>query len=265
MNLHSRRADLKIITILAFLLIIYNEFGVYYLTTLSWPPLHNVRQSGSANEKPVRFLLVADPQLIGENDEPWEYGWFARWDADRYLRNTFLFAHSHVKPNAIIYLGDLFDEGLKATDEQFERYFQRFKSIYRMDQLTSVHGVKHIYISGDNDVGGEYHGDRNDRLGDRFEKYFAPMVDVITFNSFLEFIKLDLDYTSSFYHRVKRNFLLQLLNRERGETQNSNEPKYTIILNHMSLMFRQEKRRKEELRLVSKILLRNSFHKNSLK
>ena len=85
--------------------IFYNEFLVYWLNYNSWPQYHKLEKNAT------RLLLIADPQLIGENDEPWYQSKIARWDSDNYLRNTYLLANSYVKPNATIYLGDLFDEG----------------------------------------------------------------------------------------------------------------------------------------------------------
>ena len=73
--------------------------------------------------------------------------------------------------------------------------------------MQNVHKIKQIYISGDNDIGGEYYGDRNDHLAERFEKYFGDIVDVLDLNSFLNIIKLDLDYTYSFYNKLKKEFI----------------------------------------------------------
>jgi len=97
----------KIIFFISLSLIFYNEFAVYWLNYASWPSSEKLKLNTDA----VRLLLIADPQLIGENDEPWYQSWAARWDSDRYLRNTFILANSYIKPNSTIFLGDLFDEG----------------------------------------------------------------------------------------------------------------------------------------------------------
>lgn len=170
--------------------------------------------------------------------------WLARWDSDRYLRNTFILANSYVKPDATIFLGDLFDEGLKSTNEQVRRYYNRFNSIFQCEKMYKQNGIKQIYISGDNDVGGEYSGDRNDNLASRFESYFGSMIDIIPFNSFINFIKLDLDYTVSFYNSVKRNYLLSLFNKLDKKDQSN---KFNVVLNHISMLARN----KHELNAVS--------------
>lgn len=139
----SSRRSLKVFAVAAFLLVIYNEFLVYWFAYVSWPPLHKEHLSKLAkndSNRPYRLLLVADPQLIGENDEPWFLGHLARWDSDRYLRATFALANSYVKPDATVYLGDLFDEGLKSSNGQFERYFERFKAIFKFDRMEKTFG-----------------------------------------------------------------------------------------------------------------------------
>ena len=229
----SKQLSLKIFATSALLLVIYNECLIYYLSYLSWPQPHEpdtLTLSKNDSNRPLRLLLVADPQLIGENDEPWYFSHLARWDSDRYLRATFTLANSHSRPDATLYLGDLFDEGLKSTDPQYDRYFTRFKSIFKYDQMERTFGTKQIFIAGDNDIGGEYFGDRNDELGERFERYFGPLVDVLKLTPSIEIIKLDLDYTVSFYNQVKRRYLLSLLDEK------PDNEKYTIILNHMSLI-----------------------------
>jgi hypothetical protein len=230
-------SKLKIIFYLGLSLIFYNEFLVYWISYINWPSVHNY--STSKTNESYRLLLVADPQLIGENDEPWFLSWIAQWDSDRYLRSTYALANSHVKPNATIYLGDLFDEGLKSSDEQLYRYYNRFQRIFQCEKMQNVHKIKQIYISGDNDIGGEYYGDRNDHLAERFEKYFGDIVDVLDLNSFLNIIKLDLDYTYSFYNKLKKEFIKKNLNNIKVR-KNQNKKMFTIILNHMSLLNKRD-------------------------
>ena len=214
-----------------------------------FPALHVVDDAKSSgpqrNHRPLRFLLVADPQLIGENDEPWYYDWLARWDSDRYLRGTFAVASSYVQPDVIVYLGDLFDEGLAANDAQFKRYYERFTRAFRCGKQDRH--VRQIYVSGDNDIGGEYYNDRTDYLADRFESYFGPLVDSIDISSHnLELIKLDLDYTVSFYNSIKRSQLdaawpqggiFEHVDSPTLKRPSSNN-KFRILLNHMTLLYK---------------------------
>lgn len=69
-----RITPLKIGLILLFGVVIYNEWFVYILSSLSWPYM----QCGDIKEF-YKILLVADPQILGEQSE----SWIARWDSDR--------------------------------------------------------------------------------------------------------------------------------------------------------------------------------------
>ena len=112
----NKSFHLKFIVITSLTVIFYNEFLVYWVNYSNWPAHDIATRDGNS----TRILLVADPQLIGENDEPWYQSWAARWDCDRYLRNTYLLANAYVKPNSTIYLGDLFDEG----NVSFKAYYK---------------------------------------------------------------------------------------------------------------------------------------------
>jgi len=185
-------------------------------------------------------LLVADPQLIGENDEPFYYSALARWDSDRYLRSNYILANSYVKPDATLYLGDLFDEGLKSSDEQIARYFERFQAIFECERMQKQKKIKQYFISGDNDIGGEYYGDRNDYLAERFERYFGEIIQVLELNSFVNLVKLDIDYTVSFYNQLKRNYVRKLVSATKSKQQDTATERFTLILNHMTLLNKRD-------------------------
>lgn len=63
------------IFILVFLIVFCLEFLVYFLQAWTWQKLHC-----PANSKCTRFLFVADPQILGELDEP---NPITIWDNDR--------------------------------------------------------------------------------------------------------------------------------------------------------------------------------------
>lgn len=87
----------------------------------NWPTLY------CGNEKFCKHvILVADPQILGEERE----NVLKRWDSDRYLFNTYGRALQHVKPDNVIFIGDLMDEGSIADQSTFERYLRRFCKIF---------------------------------------------------------------------------------------------------------------------------------------
>lgn len=131
-----------------------------------------------------KLLLIADPQLIGEKDEGL-FGFITRNDADRYLSKTFSQANNYVQPNWILFLGDIFDEGLSASDDEFKRYFDRFDSIFDYETREQ----RCIVIPGDNDVGGEYYGDKQPILRQRFRNYFGKTIALHRQND-IEYLKV---------------------------------------------------------------------------
>ena len=103
----------------------------------------------------------------------------------RYMAKTFSQVNNYIKPNWIVYLGDIFDEGLSASDDEFKRYLERFDSIfhYKVDEQRS------IIIPGDNDVGGEYYGDKKPMLRQRFRNYFGRNI-AFYYRSNIQFLKV---------------------------------------------------------------------------
>ena len=86
----------------------------------------------------------------------------------RYLRCTFRAAADAFDPHVVVFLGDLFDEGSAATDKEFESYVQRLTKVFRAQKT----GVHHVYVSGDNDVGGEGVDKRTAEKTERFRRVF---------------------------------------------------------------------------------------------
>ena len=56
----------------------------------------------------------------------------------RFLRKTFSLAHSYTQPDVVVFLGDLMDEGSKATRSEYESYFTRFQDIFYPSFLSRV-------------------------------------------------------------------------------------------------------------------------------
>uniref|UniRef100_A0A2S2R8C9 Metallophosphoesterase 1 n=1 Tax=Sipha flava TaxID=143950 RepID=A0A2S2R8C9_9HEMI len=152
--------------LLVFLLaltIIYNEWFIYSLYASKWPYLY------CGNEKFCKnILLVADPQILGEERE----NILSRWDSDRYLFNTYGRALQHVKPDNVVFLGDLFDEGSIADQKTFERYLYRFCKIFFLKTTVPLASKNVIFIPGDNDIGGEEEIVIREKV-DRFHLYFG--------------------------------------------------------------------------------------------
>lgn len=68
--------------------------------------------------------------MLGETNDEHFYNRLAIFDSDNFVQRTFRRALNHVKPDVIIFLGDIFDEGSISTSEEYERYMKRFKRIF---------------------------------------------------------------------------------------------------------------------------------------
>ncbi|XP_075216328.1 metallophosphoesterase isoform X2 [Lycorma delicatula] len=142
----------------------------------NWPYM----QCGDIKEF-YKILLVADPQILGEKTE----SWIARWDSDRYLYKTFSTAVSHVKPDLIMFLGDLMDEGTVATSTEYQRYAERFSYIFSLNSFPSN---MTIFLPGDNDIGGEDELVTRSKVS-RFKKFF-DQPDIVNLGN-VQFIKVN--------------------------------------------------------------------------
>ncbi len=54
------------------------------------------------------------------------------------MKRTFQAAYHHHAPDVVVYLGDLLDEGSKASNEEYETYYDRFKDVFRTSDSTRV-------------------------------------------------------------------------------------------------------------------------------
>jgi len=163
----SRRMAVHV-TKLCFLIlaatVTYNEYLCYWLHYTTWPRTPRPKDGESTT-----LLLVADPQILGEDHEPGGLlGGLRRWDGDRYLAKAYRWALSAYSPSTVIFLGDLTDEASEADMDQMARYSARFHSIYPKEE-----GRRMVYLPGDNDIGGEG-GDPVTRVKiDQFDTHFG--------------------------------------------------------------------------------------------
>ncbi|KAJ8683185.1 hypothetical protein QAD02_018977 [Eretmocerus hayati] len=122
--------------------VFYIEYVSYEIYASDWP---NQRCFEC-----VTFLLVADPQIIGEQNEKYPGSSLAIWDSDRYLKKTFSRAVEDSQPDVILFLGDIMDEGHIASQSEFQKYEQRIENIFNTKD-----DIMKVYVPGDNDIGGE--------------------------------------------------------------------------------------------------------------
>ncbi|XP_069671833.1 metallophosphoesterase 1 homolog isoform X2 [Periplaneta americana] len=207
-----KRSRTKIVLVFLIVVLLYNEYIVYSLKRwFTWPTIRCDNPS-----KCLKILLVADPQILGEQYEAhFPRGFLARWDSDRYLEKTFQRAVYHVDPNVIVFLGDIMDEGSISTNEEYRRYLERFHDVFQVHQ-----NVKYIFLPGDNDIGGETEPLSVKKL-ERFQETFKQP-DVIQFQH---------------VEMYKVNRLAYTIPRSESNQRLSQGNKTRIILSHLPLLF----------------------------
>jgi hypothetical protein len=60
---------------------------------------------------------------------------------NRYLAKSFYYALHYIKPDVVVFLGDLMDEGSTSTDDDYQFYKTRFSAIFDISKFKSKVGV----------------------------------------------------------------------------------------------------------------------------
>jgi hypothetical protein len=184
----------------------------------------------------LRILFVADPQIPRfSNELPFPLGSVTRWDLDRFLRKTFVRAISTFKPQVVVFLGDLIDEGSEVEDEEtYRHYSDRFHSIY--ENVEEIIKTK-IFIPGDNDIGGEEDDPITDEKIERFNLHFpAKPIYRLRGNSgsLLEEIQTDLDSNERVVEIIPVSLLTQRLDFVAIDPPTRNT--FRIVVSHLPIM-----------------------------
>ncbi|CAG9856566.1 unnamed protein product [Phyllotreta striolata] len=215
MRFRNKPCLLSILLILTTICVVYVEIFSYYLNTYHWYQIECLHP-----DKCTKILLVADPQIIGNHDEILHFLTpFTIFDSDRFLRKTYLQAYNFVQPDIVIFLGDLMDEAHRASNQEFHQYVRRLLNIFLDTSSSST--VRHIWLPGDNDIGGEDSMITQEKIR-RFERAFSQP-NLITFRN-LNLFKIN---------RLISDIPVYKSNRDFYNTSN-----IFIGLSHIPLMFK---------------------------
>lgn len=167
-----RRCGTKYAIAIVVSTLVFCEWIVYMVQPLYWHKF-DCRNNDSSCTK---ILFIADPQIQGDNAVAPPLNYLFNWDSDRYLRQTFKPVFDHFKPDMLVYLGDLMDEGSIATMQQFHTYVKRLLHIFDTPQP-----VTQIWVPGDNDIGGENEPIKAEKVTEFAKVFNQP--DVIVFRN----------------------------------------------------------------------------------
>ncbi|KAK7005635.1 Metallo-dependent phosphatase [Favolaschia claudopus] len=127
----------------------------------------------SKDAKKTHVLLVADPQILDHRSYP-ERGplltYISQLLVDLNLRKSWR-AALRLQPDVVVFLGDMMDGGRFAmSDAEYEKYFRRFKSIFKLD-----HRIPQYFIPGNHDTGLGFSEEFSDQAGARYKSHFGPL------------------------------------------------------------------------------------------
>ncbi|KAG8213657.1 Metallo-dependent phosphatase-like protein [Butyriboletus roseoflavus] len=134
------------------IVVVWLELGTFRfaLHDCRWP---DSRQPHIPNSRVVRILVIADPQIIDRHSYPGRGALLSALSqsvVDLNLRKSWNFAFRRLRPNAVVVLGDMMDNGrLYMSTSEYEAYFTRYQGIFNMgDSPPPVY-----YLPGNHDVG----------------------------------------------------------------------------------------------------------------
>ncbi|KAJ2097114.1 hypothetical protein GGI09_004004 [Coemansia sp. S100] len=129
-----------------------------------------------AGVAPVHVALVADPQIVDHYsyDQTGALLRVVEFYTDIYLRKSYNVLQTIRQPEAIIFLGDLFDGGREWEDDQWLEEHARYKSIFRN---RSPHTVPVYDMAGNHDIG--IGNTVVEHALDRYHKYIGPTNQVL--------------------------------------------------------------------------------------
>lgn len=150
---------------------------IYYvvISQCRWPSVDHM------TDQSVRAMVVSDTHLLGRI----RGHWFDKLRREWQMWRSFQTSVQLLDPNVVIFLGDLFDEGLWASTPDFDAYVNRFKDMFSIDSKTKL-----IVVVGNHDIGFHYWTD--DYLRRRFQLAFNTSdVDLIQLQNGVHFIAIN--------------------------------------------------------------------------
>eukprot|EP00127_Corallochytrium_limacisporum_P003454 Clim_evm82s149 gene=Clim_evmTU82s149 len=173
-NHHLALAVFKYNFVIVFIIVLWFQF-----LNIEFAVANCAADVGERDPTCVRMALFSDTQIPGVIHEgaPYPLKHITLWDADRYISRIIISVLQNYDPDVVAILGDLLDEGVEASDEQYKGYVERFdryirKPIYSFYEERDEDGDLFL-LAGDNDIGGEGRDLLTDASTDRHVKNFG--------------------------------------------------------------------------------------------
>jgi predicted MPP superfamily phosphohydrolase len=154
-----RLNGLLVCFILLVVVFFYNEYLIYWqiLSRCDW-----VKNKYPEKDTYLNVMLIADTHLLGSRNGHWFDKLRREWQQHR----AFQTSRSLLKPDYIIIMGDVTDEGKWCSDREWAYYENRIQELF----YTNDTNTKLLVVAGNHDVG--FHYDMISRKIERFNRTF---------------------------------------------------------------------------------------------
>jgi len=181
--------------------LMYGEVFSYWLPLFRcpWPPLPNASGVDDASSNAIRVAVIADPQLTDRtsyNQEPGSLGLrLTQFFSDLYMRRAFRSSVLGMKPDQIVFLGDLFDGGPYLTLGEWQESLKRFEHIFDQSEGGLKPGRQKPAIPvntlpGNHDLGYEAVQASIPEVVERYQEVFGGLDHNVTIGG-VEFVFVD--------------------------------------------------------------------------
>ncbi|KAF9141974.1 hypothetical protein BGX30_003665 [Mortierella sp. GBA39] len=121
----------KVLRVVWYLTLVFGEHAVFWvmLRRCEWPAKESWDQSETAVQERYRIVIIADPQLT----DWYSYKqrglalWLTEFYTDLFMRKSFARLHRRLKPDMVLFLGDLLDGGRETVAEDNGGVYEKNK------------------------------------------------------------------------------------------------------------------------------------------
>ncbi|KAJ7780523.1 Metallo-dependent phosphatase-like protein [Mycena maculata] len=155
-------------------LAVWHEHAIflYSVHKCVWPD-SEIQVPIESSPPPAHVLIVADPQILDHRSYPGRapyLTYISQLLVDLNLRKSWR-AALHMRPDVVVFLGDMMDGGrFTMSDDEYEEYFRRFKSIFPLDPRISQY-----FIPGNHDTGLGVSPQFSEKAAARYTSHFGPL------------------------------------------------------------------------------------------
>jgi ethanolamine phosphate phosphodiesterase len=166
------KTPLFIIVSIVSMTFLYNEYLIYWQVLLNckWPETsENLNDPSRISDHDLSLMIIADTHLLGSR----QGHWFDKLRREWQQHMAFQTLRKLLKPDFIIIVGDLTDEGKWCSDAEWIYYENRIKELfYTESDYYDKNGFKTqlLVVVGNHDVG--FHYDMTEKKLSRFDKSF---------------------------------------------------------------------------------------------